>query len=528
MKKLKFQLSQLKKIFFGAAAAVTITATLTASSLAYDTMQDERNYTYNYNNNDQMMVDVYIPDAYSYNQTINLVDNKGVQVKNPGDLFVSSTGEIYVADTGNSRIMIFDKNFNFEKSITQVKDSKGNVTQLNQPQGIYVYKNGEMLIADTQNNRIVKCDGNGNATLFITKPSGMTGVGAKINFMPMKLSVDSIGRIYVVAQSINEGFLELDEQGNFITYTGAPTVSTDPFTVFWRKFSTQAQKNAMVQFVPTEYNSIFIDDQDFVWGTISELKASDIANAINSKDKSGSVAPIRKMNSTGGDVLRRDGMEAPLGDLWFSGMKDPDSSNTISPSRIVDVALGQDGTYSILDQNRCHIFTYDSEGNLLYVFGSKGTRKSSMSQPDALCYVGRNIIVLDSQNNQLQEFSPTTYGNNVLDAVSDQYKGNFKAANAKWTNIANENTNFQYAFEGLGNANLSQKNYVKAMQCYQYAHEPDDYSTTYVLLRKDRMKIYFPIIFSVLLIIIVILIIYSIIKKIYIYYKGYYEINYRV
>lgn len=495
---------------------------MTATTFAYDVMQSDRNYTYS-----DRPIDVYIPDAYDFNQTISLVDNAGVQAKNPTNIYVGSDGDIYIVDTGNSRIMIFDKNFKFVKNITQVKDAHGKVTALNQPEGVYVYKNGDMLIADTQNNRIVKCDINGNASLFIAKPSGMTGVSVKTSFMPIKLAVDSIGRIYVVARNINFGFLELDSQGNFLTYTGAPEVSTDPFTVFWKKFSTKGQIKQMLQFVPTEYNSIYIDDQDFVWGTISNLKASDIIGVINSKSKSSTVAPVKKMNSTGSDVLKRNGLYSPVGDLWFEGM-DSDSGVDPTPSRIVDVALGQNGTYSILDQSRCHVFTYDNEGNLLYVFGSKGSRKSSLSQPSALSYVGRNILVLDSDLNQLQEFSPTSYGNEVLNAVSAQYNGNFKAANKIWTDVANENTNFQYAFQGLGNANVSEKNYVKALQCYKYANDPSDYSDTYILLRKDRMKIYFPIIFSVLLILIVVLIIVAIVKRIYIYYKGYYEIDYRV
>lgn len=150
---------------------------------------------------------------------------------------------------------------------------------------MFVYKNGDLLIADTQNNRIIKCNADGNVKQVIERPENMTGVSDSEVFLPVKLAVDSIGRIYVVARNINRGIIQLDSQGKFMGYIGSPQVQYDIMTIILRRFYTEAQQAKSEQFVPTEYNNICMDGEDFLWATISSLDAEDIENTIKSKDK---------------------------------------------------------------------------------------------------------------------------------------------------------------------------------------------------------------------------------------------------
>ena len=69
-----------------------------------------------------------------------------------------------------------------------------------------------------------------------------------------------------------------------------------------------------------------------------------------------------------------------------------DEEGDDSPSQIVDVAVGSGGIYSLLDKNRGHIFTYDNNGNLLYVFGSYGLRASDLQLPVAMAYSGDTLV----------------------------------------------------------------------------------------------------------------------------------------
>lgn len=474
--------------------------------LAYDNVMD-RNYTY-----DKNADDVYIPDAYTFYQTISLVDNSGVAASNPSDFYVGNNGEFFIVDSDNSRVMIYDSNFKYETSIAQVKDAKGKVYSFSKPKGIYVYQNGDILLADTGNNRILKFDRKGNLLLDIQSPK-LTSVTGNTAFIPMKVDCDSIGRIYVIAQNNNNGFIQLDDKGQFQTYIGAPTVKTDPINLLWRKISTKSQRQSLVNFEPTEYSNIYIDSSDFVWGTISNLSIGSSSGSITATSGQN---PVKKLNSTGGDILNRSSTIGSIGVIGDEMFSDDEQE-----SKFVDVAVYQDGIYSCLDSTRGHIFTYDSYGNLMYVFGNLySDKKYGMHTPVAISYVGKNIIVLDQNKAKLFVYTPTTYGKLVLNAIGEQYEGNFEKANALWTEVANDNSNFNYAFVGLGKAKYSEKNYAAAMENYKYAGDVADYAKAFENMRKIVLQKYFPIFFVLFIILIIVLIIRSIVKRFLRYYRG--------
>ena len=63
------------------------------------------------------------------------------------------------------------------------------------------------------------------------------------------------------------------------------------------------------------------------------------------------------------------------------------------------------GMYSVLDSKRGRVFTYDSQGNLLYIFGGRGDQKGQFNQPCALIYNGDEILVADRSRNSVQVFA---------------------------------------------------------------------------------------------------------------------------
>ena len=457
------------------------------TAAAYEGNGGNTSYTYDENGND-----VSIPDAYTFKKSVDITDSEGVRASDPHGLVVSEeTGKTYVVDTGNNRILVFSDDFSYEKALSE-------------------FKNGDLLIADTQNNRIIKCNADGNVKQVIERPENMTGVSDSEVFLPVKLAVDSIGRIYVVARNINRGIIQLDSQGKFMGYIGSPQVQYDIMTIILRRFYTEAQQAKSEQFVPTEYNNICMDGEDFLWATISSLDAEDIENTIKSKDKSGSVTPVKKLNTMGTDVLKRNGFYAPMGDLEFDE----------EPSRIIGVSTSDNGVYSMLDQQNGHVFTYDDNGNLLFVFGKLGNEKSSFQTPADIRYKGDQILVLDSGLGKIFVFSPSSYGELVLEAVASQYNGDYEEAYGLWSQLASQNTNFKYAFVGLGNAMLEQGEYDAALKYFKYAEDTERYSDTVEIIRKQNVQKYFPAIMVTVIVIAVVILLYHIIRRFVRYYKG--------
>lgn len=450
------------------------------------------------------------PAVYSVKKQVELAAD-GLAASSPQDVFRAESGELYVADTNNNRILIFDRSLESVRSLSRFIAPDGGTETLNAPEGVFVSGDNILYIADTQNHRIIVSDLNGNLLRIIDKPEGLTGVSEEAAFNPIKLVADSSGRIYVVARNYNLGILQLDAAGEFVGYIGAPKVQYSLIQMLWRKISTEKQLSQMEQYVPTEYNNIAIDSEDFIYGTIGTLDADKLKAVIESKDTSGTVTPIKKLNTTGSDVLKRNGAYPPVGDLEYDDQ----------PSRIVDAAYGRDGVYALLDVTAGHIFLYDDNGNLFGVLGGYGNEKNDFRQVSSLAFSGDDLIVLDAGAARLTVFELTAYGERLMSAVSAQFNGDFDLAYELWSGIAEQNRNFEYAFVGLGQSYMSSGKYKEAMECFQYANDKENYSEAKSLQRKDAMKTAFPVIFVALIGLFVLYFVFRISRRVYRYVRGY-------
>ena len=415
------------------------------------------------------------PDAYDYSRTVDLRRVGGYDLTNLIDMFVADE-YIYIVESSLGIIFRFDTAMNYVDCLKEFTMPDGSTSTLLKPEGMFVSSEGKVYIADTGHSRVLVCDWNGNVSLELLKPENLVGTSLS-TFLPTRVVADSAGRINVVARNINSGIMQFTSEGYFTGYIGAPSVSVDPFTKLLRRFYTDTQRAAMTTYVPTEYNNIKIDENNFIWGTISALTESDLISTINSQDLTGAVTPIKKLNMKGKDVLIRQGDFAPVGDLvWASG-----------PSRIVDVGLGP-----MLDNNKGRIFTYNNNGIMLYTFGGKGTAKGETQTPIALDYVGDNILVLDSGLCSVLMFEPTVYGKLLIDAEWYYQEGEYDTANECWRQVTELNSNFAYPYIGLGDAEYNKENYEDAMAYYEFAEDRDSYSNAKERIRKNKMSVSFP------------------------------------
>jgi glucose/arabinose dehydrogenase len=125
----------------------------------------------------------------------------------------TSSGNVYVADTANSRIQVFSSNGTFVASFGRIGDANGT---LKSPQGIAVDQQGNIYVVDTNNNRIQVFSSNGT---FITK-FGRYGEANGTLKSPQGIAVDSSSGNVYVADTDNNRIQVFSSNGTFITKFG--------------------------------------------------------------------------------------------------------------------------------------------------------------------------------------------------------------------------------------------------------------------------------------------------------------------
>ena len=451
----------MKRFFMILAAALLILSEpLTVSAkeiLPYDT------YNYDYRGKA-----VSTPAAYNPEKTVFGENLSCGSFKNPKDMFITDDGTIYIADTGNNRIVVL----NSDMEVLQIIDSfvnDGKRDTFNAPSGVCYTEDGELYIADTNNKRVIALDGSTNLVKIIRDPRSEV-LSNDFEFVPLKVSVDYAGRVYVIASNVYQGIMAFNQESEFMGYFGTIHVRITLAQKFWRLFSTKEQRAKQLQYIPTEFTGLDIDDEGFVYAT--------------NLDSTGGQA-IRMLNPKGIDVIQKNhnGVRALGGDIRFRMGGDYQGA-----SEIVDVKIRDGGIYSLLDCNRGRIFSYDSEGNLLYIFGGMGTQEGTFSQPVAIEAYQDLIYVLDASRNAIFVFEPTSYGSNINQAVGLRYNGDETKAVAVWKKVLEMDSNNEMAYSGIGKAYLSSGENKKAMYYLKMGVNKEYYSIAYKRYRNELLR----------------------------------------
>ncbi|AUS95929.1 hypothetical protein CDQ84_07580 [Clostridium thermosuccinogenes] len=418
--------------------------------------------------------DAYVPEKVLKAKDMELGD---LGLKNPSDLVVDKENNVYIADSGNNRIVILDENYRFKFEIKEFY-ADGSVQTLNAPAGLFVTEDGRIYVADSKNFRIVLFEKDGTfVRIFDAPDSDVFPEG--FMYEPSALGVDPAGRMYVVSKSTNMGIMALNADGGFEGFIGAEKVVPNVLDIFWDLITTDEQKRRTAKNVPTEYNNITMDDIGFAYVTSSAIPAGNQRSAMMNRDKSSHYAPVKRLNSTGIDVLKRNGSFPPAGDI---------RNNWFNVSRFIDVALTEDGVYSTLDTTHNKIFTYDDNGNLLYVFGGTGTQEGVFENASALAYQGTKLLVVDRNTGYITVFRRTEYGDCIAEAIHLQKNRRYDEAIIAWEKVLKRNPYFELAYSGAGQSNMRKENYKEAMANYKLANDWDNYFKAYSEYRKDVVR----------------------------------------
>ncbi len=264
----------------------------------------------------------------------------------PYGVAVDSSGNVYVADSGNYLIQKFDSSGTFLKQWGGIGTGSG---KFGSPYGVAVDSSGNVYVADSGNYLIQKFDSNG---VFKSQWGGSGTGNGKFGVALFGIAVDSGGYVYV-ADTANNLIQKFDSNGTFLRQWGGSGTGNGTFK---SPFGVAADSSGNV----------------YVADTVNGL--------------------IQKFASNG-----------TFKSQWHG---DGDNSSFSEPSGI---AVDSAGYVYAVDPINNLIHKFDSNGVFQVKWGGSGTGNGqfAMAYGVAVDSVG-NVYVSDKFNYLIQKFAPSS------------------------------------------------------------------------------------------------------------------------
>lgn len=404
------------------------------------------------------------------------------------------------------------------------KDFNRYAIRLRSPEGITVTKDG-IYVADTASSQIVHLNFDFEVVNIYLSPEDPVfyqvsdGISLTdkaetgLQFRPTKVAVDVSGRVYCIAKDIYQGIIEFSKAkvdtraGQFNRFLGKNEVVANPLKAFWAKIFSEAQLGQIARDFPPMFTNITIDSDGFLYAT--SLPDNDAETGTTQANM------VKAINTAGKDVMKRNGYVKPNGDVGYI-IATNEVGVALGPSSLEAVAVDNKmGVFTTVDSKRGRLFTYDMEGNLLYITGeqpggtgtqgSGGSMSFSISDPVAIDYFSREyigkddkevkedlLLVLDKYSKSILVYKTTEFGRCVNLATSFYQEGKMEEAEAYWRDVIKINTNYELAYLGIGKSLMRKaatiEEYKEAMSYFESAHSATYYSKAYSFYRDAVLR----------------------------------------
>ncbi len=306
---------------------------------------------------------VELTDPYEANMTDLAADTilgpggtVDLQLSRPRGLAVARDGTLYIADTGNHRIL----HVNAQGEVLQSWGAFADVLQgdapggtFNEPWGIAVAPDGSVYVADTWNHRIQHFNARGDFLgMFGTYGTGDTPTAF---WGPRSVAVDLRGRVYV-SDTGNKRIVVFDRQG-------------EPIGAFGSAGYGPGQLNEPVGIAIGPDDTVFVDD---TWnGRIQAFRETD----------PGIYDPVAEWNIEG----------------WYGQSLDNKPYLAVSP----------DGHVCTSEPEGYRLLCFDQQGVFLTGWGDAGSAVTQFTLPTGLAFDREgHLWVADSGNDRVMRFTP--------------------------------------------------------------------------------------------------------------------------
>ena len=414
--------------------------------------------------------------AYEPIKSVSTIEIAGVKTplsSKAQDLFIDNDDYLYLTDTGNARIIILDKDFNYINQIDstfvkQVEDESGNLVDaplLIQPQGVFVRDN-LIYVADFGKNddltsgriQVFTYDKVNNIITHHRElgcpDSDLLKVN-NFNFRPQKIAVDKNLTMYIVCQGSSNGILLVNKENRFLNFFATNQTSGNLWDSILYLLYGNNEKAILEKKIPTPPTNVMLDDSGYIYTVTSTVVQNNIGDTL------------KKVNIGGVNMYPTDMTVAgSFVDSWSSDYK------TI---------------YAVTSNG--FIYEYDIEGNLLFKFAGVSTGDDKLGLFKAASSIAVDstglIYVVDPNNNTIQIFQKTLFTEKVHNALVLYMSGKYSESKELFEEVLRYNSMFDLAHKAIGLAHYVDGDFVKAMEKFEIAYAKEEYSKAFWEVRND-------------------------------------------
>ena len=416
----------------------------------------------------------------------------------PQDVYTDKQGNIYIADTGNGRVVVVTPDYKL-KTVLSNLTYQGQNLNIEGLQGVFVHDNGDIYICDTKNARIIICDINGTVKRLLTLPDADV-IPDSFIYAPTRVVIDSKGITYVISNGSYFGAVMYNSKGEFAGFFGANSVEGSFLTFFTKVFDlifrNDQKKQNQAQNLPYQFNDIAMDDKDFVYTA---------TGAVNTYTTS--TGQIKKLSPSGSSILtnktRKNVSSSSSFDFADGAAVKYTNSSGLYSTRVTDLRsldVDQYGYIYGLCTVYGHVFIYDQDCNLLSVFGggmSEGYQKGTFGSPQSIRFDRKtnDVIIVDKLTGNVTVYEDTAYGALLKQAQQLTYSGAYLESKPVWEQVIAMDRGCQLAYRGLAKAALIEGDNEKAMAYAKNGFDQDTYANAFTYVRNDYLTKNFTLIF---------------------------------
>jgi tetratricopeptide (TPR) repeat protein len=375
-------------------------------------------------------------DAYLPDKTIT-----SLGLSNPQDMMFGLNDLLYIADTGNRRIVVYNtKNGTVHQIITH--------PDFGQPKGIFISSRG-IYVADSTANTVFWFETDGTYIRQYDRPT--TPSYADPNYNPNKVVVDNRGNLYIHGDGVKDGIIQLSNSGEFLGYFTSNKVQLSLTQQIYKFLFTEEQFENFASRDPQTFSSLFIDKNSMVYTTTMGT----YRNAI------------KKHNTQGGNIFA--------------------NSRTFSFTDATDIYVDEQGIIYASMQTGT-IFVYTADGDFIFNFGASNNLENQINPNISGLFTKLaslsvdskgNIWTLDDSKNFVQSFVPTEYALKIYEALNLYNSRQYDQSIQVWNEVLRLNQMSVIAHDNIAKTYLQQERYEDAMHHFELAGNRTGYSEAY-------------------------------------------------